>query len=216
MGLATRLRTIAGTVLATSMLWVAGLIWWSGQIQPSPERATPTSSAVTGSPPLDQTMIAYRPQDALEADTPKGANLIIPVQGVQPGQLSDTFSQARANGARVHDAIDIMAPRGTPVLAATGGTVEKLFNSAAGGTTIYVRSPDRRFIYYYAHLDHYAPGLHEGQQLRQGELIGAVGSTGNASPDGPHLHFAIQVTTPEAKWYEPSTAINPYPLLTGR
>jgi murein DD-endopeptidase MepM/ murein hydrolase activator NlpD len=142
--------------------------------------------------------------------------LIVPVQGVQRSQLTDTFTQARESGVRVHDAIDIMAPRGTPVLAATSGTVEKLFTSAAGGLTIYIRLDDRRFIHYYAHLDHYALGLHEGQRVAQGQVIGAVGFTGNASPAAPHLHFAIQVTAPEAKWYDPSTAINPYPLLMRR
>ena len=142
--------------------------------------------------------------------------LIIPVQGVQPGQLTDTFTQARDGGVRVHDAIDIMAPRGTPVLAAAAGTVAKLYTSAAGGLTIYLRLDDRRFILYYAHLDSYAAGLSEGQHVVQGQVIGAVGSTGNASPTAPHLHFAVQQTTEAAKWYEPSSAINPYPLLMRR
>ena len=142
--------------------------------------------------------------------------LIIPVQGVRASQLTDTFSQARENGARVHDAIDIMAPRGTPVLAAAAGTIEKLFLSNAGGLTIYQRSRDRRTIYYYAHLDGYAPGLTEGQAVRAGQLIGTVGFSGNANPLAPHLHFAILQTVPEARWYQPSVAINPYPLLGGR
>ena len=102
------------------------------------------------------------------------------------------------------------------MLAAASGAVEKLFTSAAGGLTIYIRCDDRRFVHYYAHLDHYADGLHESQRVQQGEVIGTVGFTGNAYPAAPHLHFAIQVTSPEAKWYEPSLPINPYPLLMRR
>lgn len=150
------------------------------------------------------------------AGSARAGEYLVPVAGVRGDQLSDTFTQARDSGARVHDAIDIMAPRGTPVIAAVAGTVEKLFNSRAGGLTVYVRSPDRRTITYYAHLDAYAPGLAEGQQLRQGQAIGTVGSTGNADPAAPHLHFAIMQTTPEAGWWEPANAVNPYPALTGR
>jgi murein DD-endopeptidase MepM/ murein hydrolase activator NlpD len=135
---------------------------------------------------------------------------------VKPDQLSDTFSDARGDGARLHEALDIMAARGTPVIAAAGGTVEKLFHSDEGGNTIYVRSPDRKTIHYYAHLDRYADGLHEGKALKQGETIGFVGSTGDANPAAPHLHFEIMRTTPEAKWYEPKVDVDPYPLLTGK
>ena len=141
--------------------------------------------------------------------------LVMPVAGVKPTELVDTFTQARSGG-RAHDAIDIMAQRGTPVIAAAPGTVEKLFNSRLGGNTVYLRSPGRRLIYYYAHLDAYAPALAEGQVLRTGAALGTVGSTGNADPAAPHLHFAILQTEPAAKWYEPAIAVNPYPLLTGR
>ena len=144
------------------------------------------------------------------------AGLAIPVQGIQAKQLTDTFTQARAGGARIHDAIDIMAPEGTPVLAATNGTVEKLFFSqGGGGITAYVRSPDQRWTYYYAHLQGYAPGLAEGQQVKQGQFIGRVGHTGNASAEGPHLHFAINQMRPGEKWWQ-GTPINPYPLLAGK
>ena len=141
---------------------------------------------------------------------------MIPVQGKLPRDLTDTFTAARAGGARSHDAIDIMATEGAPVIAAAPGRVEKLFLSKPGGNTIYVRSPDGRMIYYYAHLRDYVPGLAEGQQVTAGQRLGSVGHTGNASPDGPHLHFALMQTTPEAKWYQPTVAINPYPLLVGR
>ena len=144
------------------------------------------------------------------------SGLAIPVAGVGADELQDTYTQSRAGGARVHNAIDIMAPRGTPVLAAAPGTVEKLFlSNGGGGITAYVRSPDRQWIYYYAHLDAYAPGLREGQTLRQGEPIGTVGSTGNANPAGPHLHFAILRMRPGDKWHQ-GTPINPYPLLAGK
>lgn len=142
--------------------------------------------------------------------------LAIPVAGVKANQLADTFAQARAGGARVHDAIDIMAPHGTPVLAAAPGRVEKLyFSEGGGGISAYVRSPDNRWSYYYAHLLDYAPGLKEGQQVERGTLIGHVGSTGNASPDGPHLHFAIHRMSAGERWHQGS-AINPYTLLAGK
>jgi len=144
------------------------------------------------------------------------SGLVVPVAGVRPERLRDTYSQARAGGARVHDAIDIMAPRGTPVLTAADGVVERLFFSrGGGGISAYVRSPDRRWIYYYAHLDGYAPGISEGRRLRRGDPIGTVGSTGNANPAAPHLHFAIHLMGPADRWHQ-GTPVNPYPLLAGR
>jgi murein DD-endopeptidase MepM/ murein hydrolase activator NlpD len=144
------------------------------------------------------------------------SGLAIPVAGVRADQLVDTFTQSRAGGARVHDAIDIMAPEGTPVLAAAPGKVEKLFLSeGGGGITAYVRSPDGRWSYYYAHLQGYAPGLNEGQEVQRGQLVGRVGYTGNANPEGPHLHFAINRMQPGEKWWQGSP-INPYPLLAGK
>jgi murein DD-endopeptidase MepM/ murein hydrolase activator NlpD len=144
------------------------------------------------------------------------AGLAIPVAGVKRDDLSDTFTQARAGGARVHDAIDIMAAEGTPVVAAAPGKVEKIFYSdGGGGNTVYVRSPDGRWSYYYAHLSAYAPGIHEGQAVRRGTPIGYVGHPGNASPEGPHLHFAINRMEPGERWWQ-GTPINPYPLLAGK
>jgi murein DD-endopeptidase MepM/ murein hydrolase activator NlpD len=145
---------------------------------------------------------------------PSPAGLIVPVQGMAVSQLSDTYTATRSEG-RTHEAIDIMAPRGTPVLAVTDGTVEKLFESKQGGLTLYQFEPSGKLAYYYAHLDRYAAGVVEGKSLRQGEVIGYVGSTGNASPEGPHLHFAVFVLGPERQWWK-GTAINPYPLLGGR
>jgi len=139
--------------------------------------------------------------------------LALPVAGIRAEELQDTYTQSRAGGARVHNAIDIMAPRGTPVIAAAPGTVEKLFFSrGGGGISAYVRSNDRHWIYYYAHLDAYAPGLREGQTVAQGDPIGTVGFTGNANPAGPHLHFAVHRMADGEAWHE-GTAVNPYPLL---
>ena len=144
------------------------------------------------------------------------AGLAIPVAGVKATQLTDTYTQARAGGARTHDAIDIMAAEGTPVIAAANGRVEKLFFSqGGGGITVYVRSPDQRWNYYYAHLSAYAPGLAEGQQVRRGQVIARVGHTGDASASGPHLHFAINRMQPGERWWQ-GTPINPYPLLAGK
>ena len=141
------------------------------------------------------------------------ASLLIPVQGVVAAQLQDTFDDSRSEG-RVHDAIDIMAPAGTPVLAVADGTVEKLFDSKLGGTTLYQFNPQRTLAYYYAHLQGYAPGIAEKQALKRGQLIGYVGATGNASPDAPHLHFAVFELGPEQQWWK-GTEVNPYPLLRG-
>ena len=142
------------------------------------------------------------------------AGLAIPVVGVKPDQLVDTFDSARSQGRR-HDAIDIMSAEGTPVIAAADGKIEKLFNSVRGGLTIYERSNDQRWIYYYAHLSAYAPGLAEGQHVKQGQIIARVGHTGDASAAGPHLHFAINQMAPGERWWN-GTPINPYPLLAGK
>lgn len=137
--------------------------------------------------------------------------LIIPVADVRSDQLRDTFTEARSEG-RVHDAIDIAAPRGTPVLAAADGTIVKLFQSERGGTTIYQLSTDHKFIYYYAHLDRYAEGLTEGHFAKQGETIAYVGDTGNAGAGNYHLHFSIALPSDPRRYWE-GVNINPYPLL---
>jgi murein DD-endopeptidase MepM/ murein hydrolase activator NlpD len=145
----------------------------------------------------------------------RAPSLIVPVAGVRSSQLTNTWGDERGGGTRQHNAIDIMAPRGTPVVAAAGGGVEKLFDSENGGLTVYVRSADKRIVYYYAHLDGYYPGLREGMVVRPGEVIGTVGSTGSASEDGPHLHFEIKRMAPGENWHE-GQEVNPYPLLAGK
>ena len=194
-------KTVALTAIVTTVFWFAMAAWWFQR---------PLSGG-------DKLTISYASEMLLTGwqhrQVDSEPRLIIPVAGVRPDQLVDTFNEARAEGARHHDAIDIIAPRGTPVVAAAPGRVEKLFLSKDGGNTVYIRSPDGRRLYYYAHLDSYAPGLREGLVLPQGAPVGAVGSTGNADPDSPHLHFAIWITTPEKHWWEQAIAIDPYPLL---
>jgi peptidoglycan LD-endopeptidase LytH len=142
------------------------------------------------------------------------ADLIIPVAGVRPDQLIDTFDAARSEG-RVHDAIDIPAAAETPVLAAADGKIQKLFQSERGGTTIYQLSADQKMIFYYAHLSHYADGLAEGDLVHQGQVIAYVGDTGNAGTGNYHLHFSIATVTDPKRYWE-GTNINPYPLLQNR
>jgi murein DD-endopeptidase MepM/ murein hydrolase activator NlpD len=141
-------------------------------------------------------------------------NLLIPAANVTSSQLHDTFNQARSEG-RQHDAIDIMAPQGTPVLATTDGAVIRLFQSDKGGVTLYELDPSGRYVYYYAHLMRYAEGIEEGKQLRRGEVIAYVGDSGNAGAGNYHLHFAISKLTSPRQW-SGGDPINPYPLLFHR
>lgn len=167
-------------------------------------------------PPVASMRGTQAAPDAMPTNSPtpvSGSGLLVPVQGVSAGQLTDTFTDARSAG-RSHDAIDIMAAAGTPVLAVADGHVEKLFTSKLGGLTIYEFNPDGTLAYYYAHLQRYADGLAEQQAITRGQVIGYVGSTGNASPDAPHLHFAIFKLGPEKQWWK-GDAINPYPELGG-
>lgn len=198
----TNLITAVVTAVVVSAFWIAA---YGGEAEGDGEVEVAGDKIVVG-----------RPKVAVAESVVVGpAGLAVPVAGIRPEQLVDTFTQARAGGARVHDAIDIMAPTGTPVVAAAPGTVEKLFFSkGGGGITAYVRSDDNRWIYYYAHLDEYAPGLNEGERVRRGQRIGSVGSTGNANPEGPHLHFAIHRMEPGEDWHQGSP-VNPYPLLAG-
>ncbi len=151
-----------------------------------------------------------------EAAPPAGptSRLVIPVVGAKPRDILDTWGQARGGGARGHQGTDIMAPGGTPVVAAAAGKIEKLFVSRAGGTTLYIRSTDGELSYYYAHLAGYAPGIGEGLAVRAGEQIGYVGDTGNSGAGNYHLHFAIARMRPGERWWQ-GEPINPYPLLAG-
>ena len=165
---------------------------------------TPPVPPSPASPPESPAALPATPTDAT-------GSLLIPVQGIAAPALLDTFNDARSEGRR-HDAIDIMAPAGTPVLAVADGRIEKLFLSDRGGITLYQFNQARTRAYYYAHLQRYADGIAEGQALRRGQVLGYVGATGNADPSAPHLHFAVFALGPEARWWE-GAALNPYPML---
>jgi murein DD-endopeptidase MepM/ murein hydrolase activator NlpD len=178
---------------------------------------TATRAVARPSPPL---LISQATRDATQRDASIEAaaidarlverRLLTPVVGVSPQQLRNTFDEKR--GGKTHEALDIMAPRGTPVVATDDGRVVKLFRSVPGGITIYQADRDNEVIYYYAHLDAYAEGLREGQLLKRGDVIGYVGSTGNASAAAPHLHFAVLRMPPGKEWWK-GTPVDPLPLL---
>jgi murein DD-endopeptidase MepM/ murein hydrolase activator NlpD len=138
-------------------------------------------------------------------------DLIIPVAGIKPEQLLRTFTDRRSGG-RAHEAIDILAPMDTPVLAVEGGTIARLFYSKAGGISVYQFDPTERFCFYYAHLARYAEGLREGQTVTKGQILGYVGVSGNAPKQTPHLHFAIFRLTEAKRWWE-GTPIDPFDVL---
>lgn len=143
----------------------------------------------------------------------RNGDLVVPVEGVRASQLVDSWHDPRGGGARAHEALDIPAPGGTPVVAAFSGIVTKIFTSKAGGLTVYIR--DGNVQAYYAHLSGYADGLREGKHVVAGERIAFVGDTGNAGEGNTHLHFAIHEMGPSDRWWQ-GTAINPYPLLAGK
>ena len=147
------------------------------------------------------------------ADSPElaGRQLLFPLRGGPAAALRDSFDEPRGGGTRRHEAIDISAPRGTPVVAVEDGRVLRLHTSRAGGLTVYHLDPSGRYTYYYAHLDGYAPGLADGQALRRGDVLGYVGTTGNAPPGAPHLHFAVYRRTDPERWWT-GQPINPYSL----
>jgi len=163
----------------------------------APARVPPRTSAATA---------------AESAASQTSEPLIIPVEGVTVDHLKSGFNESRGGGFRIHHALDILAPRGTPVHAAVSGTIRKLFVSQAGGITIYEYDRAQERCYYYAHLDRYSDFLHEGQIVTQGDVIGYVGTTGNAPVNTPHLHFAISILPPTKEWWK-GEPIDPYPLL---
>ena len=174
---------------------------------PSPPEPT-AAEPIAGTGVADDNTVAPTQAEPLPAH-PGG--LLIPVTGITAAQLQDTFNDKRGS-ERSHEALDIMAPLQTPVVAVDDGKVVKLFDSVPGGLTVYQYDASATFAYYYAHLDSYAADLEEGQELKRGDLICYVGATGNANALAPHLHFAIFLLGPEKQWWK-GTAINPYPLF---
>lgn len=214
-----RALSVFGNAIVFAVLALGAWLWWRNVTRTAdpPPAAVAFLAETAEKVGVDSAKGAPRASGRLPAGplavSPSG--LAIPVVGIATGELSDTFTDSRGGGSRVHNAIDIMAPRGTPVVSATDGTVEKLFFShGGGGITAYVRSPDGIWLHYYAHLDAYAPTLREGQRIRRGDPIGTVGISGNANPSGPHLHYAIYRMSPGERWWQ-GAPINPYPLLAG-
>ena len=194
-----------------------------GWAPPSPGDLSPLGTLRPSAVPGDSTDHALDPNafapplvlsgaehaDASDLGRLRARRLRVPVDGIDLSRLRDNFAEKR--GTRVHEAIDILAPRGTPVLAVDDGVVHKLFTSGAGGLTVYQYDPAEEYCYYYAHLDRYAEGLAEGQALKKGDRVGYVGTTGNAPPNTPHLHFTIFKLDDDKRWWD-GIPINPYPL----
>jgi murein DD-endopeptidase MepM/ murein hydrolase activator NlpD len=184
----------------------------------APRASLDTSAARVGSaapvdslPPLPNGGSSSPPVVPADLELLKSEHLIVPVAGVAAKDLVDSFDEMR-DGTRHHNALDIMAARNTPVLAAVSGRVLQLHNSVAGGLSVYQADPSTRFVMMYGHLDSYRPGLALGQTVKQGEIIGFVGSTGNANPLAPHLHFQVVRNDNLNDWWK-GTPVNPFPVL---
>ncbi len=229
------LRALLALLLIAALGAIGFYFWSQGTAQAGEFRARTEPPAARTEPPArtDQTppvpgetprvdtglgaAPATMPQPAIPGATSLGVlgarRIGLPIAGLRITDLIDTFAQARGNGERQHEATDILAPRGTAVVAVDDGVVKKLFNSVPGGITLYQYDPTEQYCYYYAHLDRYAEGIKEGQQIRRGDLIGYVGTTGNADANTPHLHFAILQLGPSKEWWQNTTPVNPYPIL---
>ena len=205
----------AATVLL--IVWLYQRSGGSMEAAVTPPPAAPRTTPTPETPPADEPQgPPAQPMAPSIGDlSPDLArrDLLVPVQGYGRDELLDTFDDARGGG-RVHEAMDIIVPRNTPVVAVEAGRIAKLFTSDQGGLTIYQFDPTETYSYYYAHLERYAPGLKEGDQVARGQLLGYVGTSGNAGPDNPHLHFAIFKLNEEKNWWQ-GTPINPYQVLRG-
>ena len=178
---------------------------------PLPEPPSESPSPAPMPQPFDDRTPLNLAERDFSLDLLRERGLLVPVKGVAASQIPDSYDAPR-DGARVHYAQDILAKRGTPVLAAAEGTILHIGTNALGGNVIWTADPARRFAFYYAHLQKYAKGLHDGQQISRGDVIGYVGTTGNAPPDAPHLHFAVFRLGQEKRWWQ-GEAVNPYPAL---
>jgi murein DD-endopeptidase MepM/ murein hydrolase activator NlpD len=221
----TRAQTrLIRTTLLALVFFIAAFVWINVRRNHGDDTSLPTTSSIPSPEPSPADAIAAIPlasplsTPAAQSSAPSNeiahassGTLLIPVAGVRPDQLQDTYTDSRSEG-RVHDAIDIPAARNTPVLACADGLIVKFFQSVRGGTTIYQLDPDNKTVYYYAHLDHRADGLTENHFARRGEVIGYVGDTGNAGAGNYHLHFSVSIVSDPKRFYD-GTNINPYPLL---
>lgn len=213
--LTVKATALVSLVCALATLSIAAALKSHRASPPSPLR--PVSMDTASVVPVKDVTPATKPAPKTGADDLQllaARRLLMPVQGYDALKLRDTFDELRG-GTRKHEALDIMAPRGTPVVAADDGVIMKLFRSAAGGITIYQADAAEKFVYYYAHLDRYREGLKEGDVVHRGDVIAYVGSTGNAPAGAPHLHFTIFLLGPEKKWWR-GRAVNPFPYLAAR
>jgi murein DD-endopeptidase MepM/ murein hydrolase activator NlpD len=226
-----RRRSLSGEAIAPWVtLSVILLIWWAGAktlnwagvSYPS----APDNAGIDRSVPKTQPVDEVRPEPSIgvrrdgptisantrvfgsDIDDLRSRSLMVPVRGLEADDLVSSFHDARGSD-RQHEAIDILAPRGTDVLAVESGKIAKLFTSKAGGITIYQFDPSEKYVYYYAHLDRYASGIKEGGIVQKGDVLGAVGTTGNAPENTPHLHFAISKLDPDKRWWG-GTALDPF------
>jgi murein DD-endopeptidase MepM/ murein hydrolase activator NlpD len=179
---------------------------------PLPEPPSESPSPAPMPQPFDEKTPLTPPERDFSLDLLRERGLLVPVKGVAAGQIPDTYDAPR-DGARVHFAQDILAKRGTPVLAADDGAILHIGTNALGGNVIWTTDPARRFAFYYAHLEKYAKGLHDGQQISRGDVIGYVGTSGNAPKDTPHLHFQV-VRIVSGKRYSDGPPLNPLPFFT--
>jgi murein DD-endopeptidase MepM/ murein hydrolase activator NlpD len=168
-----------------------------------PASSTPSGTRTTAHPELK-----LSDEQAKQAVAElRSRRLLFPITGFNPERVKNSYNETRGN--QLHEAVDILAPRNTPIMAVEDGTIAKLFLSKPGGITIYEFDPSKRFIYYYAHLEKYADGLKDGETVKRGQVIGFVGTSGDAPPDTPHLHFSISMPGAEKKWWQ-TAPLNPY------
>jgi peptidoglycan LD-endopeptidase LytH len=217
-------------VFAAAIGFLAGMVVMAAVVTMFPSGAAAVTEPLVGAAPVkvevkptkeEEPAPVAAPPAAIGTPTPvmsanaledlRMRSLTLPVQGIKRSELRDTFNEMRGSSRR-HEALDVLAPRNTPVLAVEDGKIARLFLSDAGGITIYQFDPSMTYVYYYAHLERYAEGVKEGADVKRGQVIGYVGTTGNAPRDTPHLHFAIFKMTDEKKWWQ-GTPIDPYSVL---
>lgn len=219
---------LAGAVAMAALVWTAGSGATrhagadTGVTDDVKDSGAPATRTVYTRPAREETPPAVTPPPPpAPADPPSIASdpiadlrrrtLELPLEGATRSELRGSFDELRGKSRR-HEAIDMLAPRNTPIRAVDDGTIARLFTSAAGGLTVYQFDPTTNYVYYYAHLERYAPGLEEGERVRRGQLLGFVGTSGNAPKDTPHLHFAIFKLTDRKRWWEGSP-IDPYQVF---
>lgn len=207
---------VAGAIAGGAIVWTIDRVRVQALAEDCGEPDVEVRPAIPPAPPrVPATPPLTREDPPGESGNPisdlRGRRLTLPVQGLDRKDLRSSFDEQRGGGRR-HEAMDVLSPRNTPVLAVDDGTIAKLFTSKAGGLTVYQFDPDSVYAYYYAHLERYAPGLEEHQRVKRGDVIAFVGTSGNAPPDTPHLHFAIFKLTEARQWWK-GTAIDPFLVL---